>query len=54
MRTENPYTKMQQDFYDNEAKKWGISNLNPVVGSFKKHNSWKDYEIYLFKDIENT
>jgi ubiquinone/menaquinone biosynthesis C-methylase UbiE len=51
--TENPYTKMQQDFYDNHAIKWDINNLDAVVGQFNLHNSWEDYGIYLFKDIEN-
>jgi ubiquinone/menaquinone biosynthesis C-methylase UbiE len=47
---ENKYTQMQKTQYENEANTWNINNLDPVVGSFKAHNDWEDYE-YLFKDI---
>lgn len=47
----NKYTKMQQTFYDNEAKGWNLKNRDAVVGSFDEHNNWKDYDIYLFKNV---
>ncbi len=47
----NKYTDMQQNQYDNDAKKWTVSNRDPVVGSFDAHNAWKDYDI-LFKNID--
>lgn len=49
----NKYTKMQQTSYDNDAMNWNINNLDPVVGSFNSHNVWKDYDIYLFRDIDD-
>ncbi len=48
----NKYTVMQKNLYEQEAIKWDLNNLDPVVGSFNAHNDWKDYE-YLFKDINN-
>jgi SAM-dependent methyltransferase len=46
----NKYTVMQLNYYENEAKRWNIHNLDPVVGSFIPHNNWSDYD-FLFKDI---
>ena len=48
----NSYTKMQKKYYDEEAPRWSINNLDPVVGSFIAHNDWKDYK-YLFINIDN-
>jgi len=48
----NKYTAMQKNQYENEARSWSLSNLNPVVGSFNAHNNWSDYD-FLFKDIDN-
>lgn len=48
------YAKMQQDQYDHEASLWSLSWRDPVVGSFDQHNQWKDYDEYLFKDIETN
>lgn len=50
----NKYTKMQQVQYDLEASKWTLENRDAVVGAFDEHNSWKDYDIYLFKNIDTT
>ena len=49
---EDTYLKMQRDFYDVEAQKWSLDNLNPVVGNYTKHNNWDDYDVYLFKDFD--
>lgn len=46
------YTKMQQKLYEKEASQWSLSNRDPVVGSFDKHNNWADYDKYLFKDLK--
>jgi ubiquinone/menaquinone biosynthesis C-methylase UbiE len=43
---------MQKKQYQNEANAWNLSNLDPVVGSFHKHNNWDDYD-FLFKDFDN-
>lgn len=43
---------MQQKLYDHQANEWSETNRDPVVGSFDKHNAWKDYDEFLFKDIE--
>lgn len=48
----NKYTIMQKNQYENDARAWSISNLDPVVGSFSAHNNWSDYD-FLFKDIDN-
>ena len=50
--SENKYTVMQKRQYEDEASRWSISNLDPVVGCFNAHNNWSDYD-FLFKDIEN-
>lgn len=44
---------MQKNFYENAATEWNISNLDPVVGSFRAHNEWSDYDEFLFKDIDD-
>lgn len=55
MKTENnKYTQMQKRHYDKVSKDWSIQNRNPVVGSFDKQNKWKEYDIYLFKDIKKV
>jgi ubiquinone/menaquinone biosynthesis C-methylase UbiE len=45
------YLKMQKDHYYKEANRWSLENKNPVVGGYEKHNKWKDYDEYLFKDF---
>ena len=46
----NKYSKMQKEWYENDANAWNIENRDPVVGSFDEHNNWKDYEN-LFEKI---
>jgi len=48
----NIYTQMQQKYYDTEARRWNITNRDPVVGSFDAHNAWMGYEN-LFNRIQN-
>jgi len=45
------YTEMQKKYYEDDASHWSTENRNPVVGSFDGHNAWKDYDDFLFKDI---
>ena len=44
------YSKLQQYSYDRLASLWSIEKKNFVVGSFDKHNGWKDYE-FLFNGM---
>jgi SAM-dependent methyltransferase len=46
------YLAMQKDHYHKEANRWTLENKNPVVGGYEKHNNWKDYDEYLFKDFK--
>ena len=50
----NDYTQMQKSLYENEANEWSPTNRDPVVGSFDLQNKWKDYDEFLFKDIDLT
>lgn len=52
MDPKNKYTTMQQAQYDEHALEWTVQNRDAVVGSFDAHNSWADYDIYLFKNID--
>lgn len=47
--TTEKYLNMQKSFYDAEAAKWSLKNKDPVVGSYKQHDAWPDYDEYLFK-----
>jgi len=51
---ENEYLKMQSSWYEKRAKDWSLQNKNPVVGSYKQHNNWKDYNDYLFPKIDTS
>jgi ubiquinone/menaquinone biosynthesis C-methylase UbiE len=50
----NKYVSMQNVQYEHEASCWSLVNRDPVVGSFDLHNTWSDYDKYLFRDIEET
>jgi ubiquinone/menaquinone biosynthesis C-methylase UbiE len=54
MDPQNKYTVMQQHQYDDEANAWKLDNKDPVVGSFDQHNSWLDYDTFLFKGIDTS
>lgn len=54
MDPNNKYTKMQQDSYNNSANYWNLNDKDHVVGFFDQHNTWEDYDIYLFKNIDTT
>jgi len=46
------YLDMQRKTYREEAVNWSLDNKDPVVGSYDAHNSWQDYDDYLFKNVE--
>jgi len=52
VNSDNKYTKMQLDFYNEEASRWSELNREPVVGSFDAHNDWQGYDN-LFINIDN-
>lgn len=49
---EQKYLNMQKVQYENNAKLWSQSNRDPVVGSYDQHNSWPDYDEFLFKGVK--
>lgn len=49
---ESDYLDMQFDHYQKEAARWTLSNKNPVVGGYHKHNAWGDYDNFLFIDFK--
>ena len=53
MTPDNPFTKMQKKFYEEEAAKWSPNGdeRDYVVGSFDAHNMHKDYAL-LFDGID--
>jgi ubiquinone/menaquinone biosynthesis C-methylase UbiE len=46
------YLNMQKNQYEIEASNWNLENKNHVVGSYDEHNLWKDYDEFLFKNID--
>lgn len=54
MDSDNKYTKMQQKQYDDHASHWSLTDKDHVVGSFNEHNSWPDYDEFLFKSLDTT
>lgn len=49
----NPFTKMQREFYAREAAKWSPDDRDPVVGSWDEHNAHQDYDL-LFDGIDTA
>jgi SAM-dependent methyltransferase len=51
------YVKMQRRFYLRNARKSSVEPGNlindQVVGSWKKHDEWQDYETYLMKYVDS-
>ncbi len=46
------YAKMQKDQYEATAASWTVKDRDHVVGGFDFHNNWKDYDEFLFKDVD--
>ena len=42
---------MQANQYNWDANRWSLENRDPVVGSYDQHNSFTDYDEFLFKNI---
>ena len=53
-KTKTDYLSMQNEYYDEYASQWSLSFRDPVVGSYDAHNSWPDYDTFLFKDFDTT
>ena len=53
-KTKTDYLSMQNEYYDEYASQWSLSFRDPVVGSYDAHNSWSDYDTFLFKDFDTT
>ena len=45
---------MQKSRYEDAALSWNLNNRDPVVGSYDGHNSWVDYDNFLFKDFDTS
>tara|TARA_Y100000296_G_C5146024_1_gene243712 strand:- start:71 stop:1432 length:1362 start_codon:yes stop_codon:yes gene_type:complete len=43
--SENSYSNMQECIYDRLASLWSLEKKNFVVGPFKHHNDWEDYNL---------
>lgn len=54
MANRNEYAKAQEKINSDEANRWSLSFRDPVVGSFDAHNKWKDYDDFLFKNIDTN
>jgi ubiquinone/menaquinone biosynthesis C-methylase UbiE len=50
----NKYLDMQRSIYDQDASNWSTTNKNPVVGTYDQHNSFSDYDNFLFKDFDTS
>lgn len=45
------YLTMAKAQLEEEASRWSLENLDPVVGCYLWHNAWPDYDYYLFKNL---
>lgn len=51
------YADMQKKWYEGAARKSRYSGdeiIDNVVGSFQEHNSWPDYDRFMFKYIDDS
>jgi len=53
-KDKDDYLGMQNSYYDEYAAKWSLDFRDPVVGSYDAHNSWSDYDNFLFKNFDTT
>lgn len=44
------YLKMQSDYYELAGRQWSLTNKDPVVGSYDKHNAYAGYDNWLFPE----
>lgn len=52
METKENYLAYIKYNYEREAGDWSLERKDLVVGSYDAHNSWADYDEYLFKNIK--
>lgn len=56
-RSAKAYLRMQHSFYETAASldkvSGGVIEGDNVVGSWREHNAWPDYETYLMKYVPN-
>ena len=52
MHTKETYLAYIKHNYEMEAGEWSFERRDLIVGSYDAHNSWPDYDEYLFKNIE--
>lgn len=50
--TKEAYLNMQKTHYEEKALLWSLTNREPVVGAYDRHNAWEDYDTFLFKDFD--
>jgi ubiquinone/menaquinone biosynthesis C-methylase UbiE len=48
------YLTLQKTYYEQIAEDWSLENKDAVVGSYDAHNSWTDYDTFLFKDFDTA
>ena len=48
MNDTNKYLKMQSRYYEAKGGEWSLTNKDPVVGSYDKHNAYEPYDHWLF------
>lgn len=48
------YLNMQKNSYEYLGQQWTLDNRDPVVGGYDMHNSFEDYDLYLFPNIDFT
>lgn len=53
-RINDRYSTMQRRVYSEQAGRWSLEDMDPVVGMFNTQNAWGDYREYLFKDIDTA
>jgi SAM-dependent methyltransferase len=51
---ENSYLDMQKKEYNEQAQAWSVENKDPVVGNYHLHNTFSDYDDYLFPKIDTS
>lgn len=53
MDPDNPFTRMQREFYAREAARWSPEDKNPVVGAWDRHENYEGYDL-LFDGIDTA
>jgi SAM-dependent methyltransferase len=48
------YLHMQKSEYNLMARQWSPKNRDPVVGWWDEHNTFKDYDVRLFRGLDTA